>query len=39
VIVVDTPVIVAYMNSADDSHQLVATWDREARSARRVGDG
>jgi predicted nucleic acid-binding protein len=26
VIVVDTSVIVAYMNSADDAHGLVATW-------------
>ena len=25
-IVVDTSVIVAYMNSADDAHELVATW-------------
>jgi hypothetical protein len=29
VIVVDTSVIVAYMNSADDAHELVATWLEE----------
>lgn len=28
-IVVDTSVIVAYMNSADDAHELVATWLEE----------